>query len=298
MERIQEWALRAAVAAASAGLGGCTMGWKVENSFTARHPECHSTSVRERSDLLSKLRATNPTGRAYEVSGCNMAEIYACSESHWEFRPCVDSNSTCGGLVPSACGTEPWLPQHPAAPASVAVALPYSRIAYTATEPPRGAAGFDLGAAPDAAQKRCVDSGKTWSLRDGGFACSGPATDVGFDATVRFGLCDNRICDISVVAPETAVSVHQYAELRTTLAQKYGDTWTAAPSENEAGCEGDALRGCLLTGRLKAETLWRWQTGEAVKLDLGKDPADPQHLQIRIDYHGQSVGAKPRLEAL
>jgi hypothetical protein len=40
-----------------------------------------------------------------------------------------------------------------------------------------------------------------------------------------------------------------------------------------------------------------WQTGESVTLNMGKDPADPQHLQIRIDYHGQSA-AKPRLEAL
>ncbi len=286
-----QWIALLALAAVSAGPLGCTMAWKAENSFTARHPECDSTRVRERNDLLSTLRATNLIGYVYEVSGCNMDEIYACSESHWETIPCTDMQSdVCTGWVPSSFASVPWQPQ----------SVPPSHSSpYAATEPPRGVGGFELGAAPDAAQKRCNDSGKAWSLRDGGFACSGPATDIGFDATVRFGLCDEQICDISVLVPETADWTHQYADLRKTLAQKYGDRqWPEPPNENEASCQRNALRDCLLSGRLKAETLWRWQTGESVKLDVGKDPADPQHLQIRIDYHGKGGGRRPRSNAL
>jgi hypothetical protein len=48
----------------------------------------------------------------------------------------------------------------------------------------------------------------------------------------------------------------------------------------------------------KAETLWRWRTGESVELDVGKDPADPRHLQIPIDYHGKGGGDRPRSGAL
>ncbi len=275
-----------ALATLSVGLGGCaTMKGSAESSFTARHPECGSTNVKERADLSTKLASPSPDDHVYEVSGCNMDEIFTCTESHWAFHSCAHSNGTCGGWVPSDCSTVPWpSDSSPYAPA------PAAATGYALTAPPRGAAGFDLGVTPDAAQKRCVDSGKTWSPRDGGFECSGPAADVGFDAKVRFGLCDKLICDISVVAPETPAWVHQYAELRTLLSQKYGgNLWTPPPDENEASCEGDALRGCVLAGRYKVETLWRWQTGESVDLEVAKDPADPQHLQVRIGYHGQSV---------
>lgn len=285
------------LAAASAGLAGCaTMAGQAESSFSARHPECDATTVRERTDLSSKLRSTNANGHAYEVSGCDTEEIYTCTESHWEFHPCEYKGGTCGGLVPSSCAPSPWAPAVAPLPSSVA---PSPSSQYAVTVPPRGAAGFELGAGPDAAQKRCVDSGKTWAVRTGGFACSGPAIDVGFDAKVFLGLCDKQICDISVVSPETAAWLHQYAELRTVLAQKYGERrWTEPPGENEASCEGNALRDCLLSGRLSAETLWRWQTGETVELDVGRDPADPSHLQIRIDYHGPSTSGSPRPGAL
>jgi hypothetical protein len=151
--------------------------------------------------------------------------------------------------------------------------------------PPGGAAGFSFHAALADAQARCNDAGKKWLVLDPTHAtCDGVAANVGFDAKTNIELCAGEVCGVTLVAqPSGAASqwLAQYGHLRQTLESKYGDVHASSAGRDIEGCKGPALEACMHDGRVRPETLWRWQSGESLWLAMGSGPNGTVQLLVR-----------------
>jgi hypothetical protein len=165
------------------------------------------------------------------------------------------------------------------------------------TPPPAGAAGFELGAAVDAASRACSDAGKSWKeLRKDGYACSGTPGSVGFAAAVELEARNGAICVVKVIAePGARITdlVNRYAELRESLKKRYGAVFEAATTGMDGSCAGAALDVCFEDGRASASSKWTWRTGHALELSIGKDASEPTpKAALHLVYRGP--GAKKR----
>jgi hypothetical protein len=163
-----------------------------------------------------------------------------------------------------------------------------------ATIPPKGAAGFELGAALELAARACSDAGKSWTeLGKDGYGCSGTPVDVGFAATVEVGACAGRVCTIKILPePSAAISdlVARYAELRDSFKNKYGATF-ATSSVGMSACAAAELKACFEDGRASASSKWTWSTGHKVELSIGKGSRPTAPVGLEVVYRGPPKGA-------
>ena len=158
--------------------------------------------------------------------------------------------------------------------------------------PPKGAAGFSLGADPANLRAQCESMGHSYYERKTWSGCSGVATEVDLDAHATFLFCDNALCDLSLVilAEEDDDPWHlRLGLIRGRLTSLYGqpvlrnDSLLKACDANAETCVGDAS--------LKAEYLWSWPTGHEVVLTIQPDP--PRQPKAIIRYSrpkGQARG--------
>ncbi len=155
-------------------------------------------------------------------------------------------------------------------------------------EPPGGAAGFELGATRLETRATCTASSHEWtSLGDNGAACSGPASELGFDARVVFEFCGERSCAIAVTHAPTKRWAESVINIREALMKKYGP-----PSDNDArlpeSCLPDSeFARCIMdrTGRVRFR--WKWSSGEKILYRVSPDPApggSPEGPELQIVY--------------
>jgi hypothetical protein len=161
-------------------------------------------------------------------------------------------------------------------------------------EPPAGAAGFELGATLESSQKACEGAGNTWEVAEARATCSGPATKLGFDATVALDMCGDRVCKITIAHTPEAKWITAFVELKTKLIEKYGapmDSGSTVP----VNCRSDQqIVGCFNQG-LRLYFHWSWKTAETLKLTAGKPEKGEGSVAIRLEYArpAGALGADP-----
>ena len=159
-------------------------------------------------------------------------------------------------------------------------------------EPPKSAAGFDFGSDPAKVRKDCEVAGYTWtapSEKTG--VCSGPATDVGFAASVRVDFCDGKSCRVTLVHRPESRWAAIFTDLRESLTKKYGEPRLLSGSVPEECRETAKFMECLEDGSLRMQFAWSWSTREHIDLSLGK-PAKgtgPVAISIRYDHPTDTV---------
>jgi hypothetical protein len=216
-------------------------------------------------------------GDAYLWTATCEGRVYDCSRSHRKTE-CTDRSH--GRYVFHVGG----------APAGGAPKM-------TDTMPPKGAAGFELGATVELAARACSDAGKSWTeLGKDGYGCSGTPLDVGFAATVEVGACAGRVCTIKILPePSAAISdlVARYAELRDSFKNKYGSTF-ATSSVGMSACAAAELKACFEDGRASASSKWTWSTGHQVELSIGKGSGATAPVGLQLLYRGPSTKGAAR----
>jgi hypothetical protein len=138
-------------------------------------------------------------------------------------------------------------------------------------DPPTGAAGFEFGQSPAESQKACEGADNTWQApSDEQASCSGPAADIGLEATVALSFCHGRACRIVVSHRPELKWAGALSKLLATLNRKYGEAQDhdgAVPFE----CHADpAFLDCLDNKRLHLRYTWRWPAGERLDVNVGK----------------------------
>jgi hypothetical protein len=162
------------------------------------------------------------------------------------------------------------------------------------TEPPAGAAGFELGATLESSQKACEGAGNTWEVAEARATCSGPATKLGFDVTVTLDMCGDRVCKITIAHTPQAKWFNALVELRTKLIDKYG-TPMEIGSAVPVNCRSDEqIVGCFNQG-LHLYFHWKWKTGETLRLTAGKPEKGEGIAAILLEYArpAGALGADP-----
>jgi hypothetical protein len=187
--------------------------------------------------------------------------------------------------------TYSWAESTSCAPAASEPAIAQTPVPTTAdSEAPRGAAGFTFKIDRAAAAKRCTDAGKEWrAIDDARATCSGVAASVGFEAATELAFCSGELCGVTLVAAPTGDApgqwLLQYGGVRKLLEDKYGQVHTSSAGHDFEGCTGSALRGCMLDGRVRPETAWRWSSGESLSFVMGRDGSG---VAMRLAYRDRS----------
>jgi hypothetical protein len=154
--------------------------------------------------------------------------------------------------------------------------------------PPKGVAGFEFGETRDETAQRCETAGQTWRDRSGDTAidnsgCTGPATPLGFDASVDFSFCGGHVCSVTVNhVPHTSFS-RSAVSLKANLEAKYGSAQESSGSVPEQ-CrrEHDFVR-CLESQQVALRYKWTWASGESIEMTVGKLTESDQS-KIRLTY--------------
>ncbi len=151
---------------------------------------------------------------------------------------------------------------------------------------PTGAAGFDFAAAPTGVRQACEGAGKTWtSVNNVSGTCSGPATSVGFDATVRVDFCNKKSCVITLEYRPKSNWLAAYNDVKQKLAKELG-TPTAMPTKGipEHCGQEEKFEQCLEAGELRQEFRWQWPTRQQVTFTVGKPENGAGPAAIRVQY--------------
>jgi hypothetical protein len=161
---------------------------------------------------------------------------------------------------------------------------PHARaIANVPVSAPTGAAGFDFGVGRAEAQRRCEAAGREWSHGDGVSTCSGPAAELGMTARVHLNFCGDRACRVMIEQQPPRDWASRAVSLKTQLESKYGPPQSSNSSVPKACRAEDAFVRCLEQDTLHLSYKWRWASGEALELEVGK-PSPKQNASIRLLY--------------
>jgi len=182
--------------------------------------------------------------------------------------------------------SQSWTGETQCTPEAPPETLPYDPPRTTAdSAPPNGAAGFFFHAVLAEAGARCNEAGKTWRVIDATHAtCDGVAASVGFDATTNLELCGSEVCSVTLVTqPSGAASqwLAQYGQIRKTLESKYGTVHASSAGTDIENCKGAALEACIRDGRVRPETLWKWQSGESLWFVMTSAPNGSVQMLVR-----------------
>lgn len=161
---------------------------------------------------------------------------------------------------------------------------------------PRGAAGFDFGVAPADIKKACEGAGKSWrSNNNESGICSGPATDIGFDATVRIDFCQEESCVIGLEHRPPSNWLATFNDVKQQLAKRHG-TPALMPSKGiPEKCREEAqFAQCLEADGLRQMYRWEWPTRQQVTLTIGKPEEGAGPAAIRIMYVTPPTGARSK----
>lgn len=163
-------------------------------------------------------------------------------------------------------------------------------------EPFASAAGFQFGGDAAAAQAVCEGAGHSWQQTKEKLAsCSGPGEEVGFTAQVSLTFCEAKMCGVTVRHRPEANWLSRLVEIKRNLVSKYGepaDSGAMIPGE----CRSEAeFVDCLETGRLTPSYVWKWKSGEKLKMVVGKPPKGSGETAIRLYYTKRNAG--PHVEA-
>jgi hypothetical protein len=152
--------------------------------------------------------------------------------------------------------------------------------------PPKGAAGFDFGAAPSDLKKACEGAGKTWSsVNNESGTCSGPAADFGFDAPVRVDFCSKMSCVIAIEHRPKSNWLAAFNDLKQKLAKEHG-TPAVMPTNGipEKCSTEEQFAQCLEADGLRQEYRWQWPTRQQITFSVGKPEGGAGRVAIRIEY--------------
>jgi hypothetical protein len=164
------------------------------------------------------------------------------------------------------------------------------------TEPPQGAAGFELGKTVAETSALCTGKEHAWAeLGAGKFQCAGLPEDIGLAGHAVLSFCKGVLCGIELVTQPAASGkslAGSFRSLSEALDQKYGNP---EKRENEvpSDCrEQQAFSDCLKQGRARFLRTWAWTSGERVTLTLGAESEDS------IVYTLRPSGFRPKTDAL
>lgn len=167
-------------------------------------------------------------------------------------------------------------------------------------QPPTGAAGFDFGALPSDIKKVCEGAGKTWTSDNSEVGtCSGPAADVGFDATVRIAFCHNRSCVIGLEHRPDSDWMAALDDLKQKLAQKYGTPASIPPKGIPDECrKEEQFTQCVEVGGLRLKFRWGWPNRQQIILTVGKPEDGPGPAALRVKYVSAPTLLRAKADAL
>jgi uncharacterized Zn-binding protein involved in type VI secretion len=239
-------------------LGGCFNPAIFDVEERAAHDfTCQKERIKVKK-VQGKPSARNGT---YSASGCGKSRTYLV------------------GCGPNGCivSAESYV-EGPAAPAS-RPAPPSATKDELESEPPDGAAGFDLGMNIDDARARCEEAGHQFAREGSQASCSGTVASVGFDSKAELLLCSDVVCGVRLhrALPDTMKEfVAMTAGLQNKLIGRYGQ-----PSERnvEADRNCSDVGSCIDGGKLALSVKWRWPKGHQVSLRLRK-----KTRRLRLEY--------------
>lgn len=165
---------------------------------------------------------------------------------------------------------------------------------------PTGAAGFGFWATPSEIKKACEDAGKTWTSDSSDVGtCSGPAADVGFDATVRIAFCRNRSCVIDLEHRPESNWLSVFDDLKRKLAQKYGTPVSIPATGIPDKCrKEEQFAKCLEVDGMRQKYRWGWPNRQQVVLTVGRPEDEPGPVAIRINYVASPRPSLAKADAL
>lgn len=153
---------------------------------------------------------------------------------------------------------------------------------------PTGMGGFEFSMSADEAKAACQASGHSWKESRKYASCSGLPRPIGIAGEIKLQRCGAGFCQMLLTAPvDEHRIIDQVGELKGALEQQYGEVSlqkTAVPQS----CHSN-LPSCLKEQHAHLEYLWRFRTGEAIKLRLGKRrlpgrPVTGADLNVRLLY--------------
>jgi hypothetical protein len=167
-------------------------------------------------------------------------------------------------------------------------------------EAPKMAAGFDFGAAPADIQTTCENAGKTWTSKSPKFGvCSGPAAEVGFEATVRIDFCYAQSCIITLEHRPESNWITAFGDLKQKLSEKYGSAEAiTSPGIPENCRKEEQFVQCLENEGLRLGFRWEWPTKQQITLAVGKPEDGNGAAALRIKYVTPATRLRAKSDAL
>lgn len=153
-----------------------------------------------------------------------------------------------------------------------------------ATKPPDSPLGYAFGTTLSEVRAQCLEQGHSFAYSTSDASCDGTPVSLGLPGRIGFKFCPERLCRVDVIGRVPAsIDVSwrsEFDRFSGALMRRYGIP-QFRNAVVPAGCEGDALLGCLANMKASYSRQWQWGDGSTVALLLTGVDESPA---LRIVY--------------